>query len=208
MVWKVASQFVGVPMSGVASLHASLLEHAGALRSGGSLTTVSIVDTENEDLSEPTVDAVVSLVDVLLPFDAKVANAGTAPALDIDGAIGTVGSASYQAAPLRRLAGCLRQTLRDTADDALRADVLVDRTWPPTLSQCSPRLHTHTRARARARRACYDKPPAQGSLPRPCLRSRVRAHLCVVLACMDSLPPALSLSLPVCLSPPTCVILL
>ncbi len=132
----VASQFVGVPMSGVAPLHASVLEHAGMLRSGGSLTTVSIVDTENEELNEPTVDAVVSLVDVMLPFDAQVGNAGTAPAVDVEAAISTVGSAPYQAPPLRKLASCLRQTLRDTADDALRAEILVDRklhTTPPRL---------------------------------------------------------------------------
>lgn len=124
---EVASQFVGHAMNGIAPLHASVLEHAGALRSGGSLTTVSVVDTEGEDLSEKTVDAVISLVDVLLPFDARLGNAGTAPPLAVEAGLGVVGSAPYQAAPLRNIATGLRQTLRDTADDALRADVWVDR---------------------------------------------------------------------------------
>lgn len=134
---EVASQFVGVPMSGVAPLHASVLEHAGALRSGGSLTTISVVDTENEELSEPTADAVISLVDVLLPFDSQIANTGTTPALSVEAALGVIGSPPYQAPPLRKLASCLRQNLRDTADDALRADILVDRRLPPQLPACS-----------------------------------------------------------------------
>ena len=153
---EVASQFVGVPMSGVAPLHASVLEHAGALRSGGSLTTISIVDTENEELNEPTVDAVVSLVDVLLPFDPQVKNAGTAPALDVEAAISTVGSAPYQAPPLRKLASCLRQTLRDTADDALRAEILVDRKFPFCLAiYFSRRSYAHTGAHSHSYRNIY-----------------------------------------------------
>ena len=123
---EVAQQFVGHPMTGIAPLHASVLEHAGALRSGGSLTTVSVVDTVNEDLSEPTVDAVISLVDVVLPFDSALGNAGTSPALSTEGGLGVGGSAPYQAAPVRALARSLTHTMRETAEDQLRADLLVE----------------------------------------------------------------------------------
>ena len=121
-----AERFVGHALHGAAPLHASVLEHAGALRSGGSLTALCVGDTENEELGEPALDAVVSLADVLLPFSAALANAGTRPALSLEGGLGLGGSAPYQPAPLRALARQLRKTLRETADDSRRAEMLVE----------------------------------------------------------------------------------
>lgn len=91
-------------------LHARLLERAGKLSSGGSLTALPIVQIQNDDITAYVPTNLISITDGQLFLDAKLFNQGVRPAVNVELSVSRVGGAA-QTNAIKKMSKALRLEL-------------------------------------------------------------------------------------------------
>lgn len=91
-------------------LHSRLLERAGKLASGGSLTAIPIVQIQNDDITAYIPTNLISITDGQIFLDAKLFNKGVRPAVNIELSVSRVGGAA-QTAAIKKVTKALRLEL-------------------------------------------------------------------------------------------------
>ncbi|MBN2267618.1 MAG: F0F1 ATP synthase subunit alpha [Candidatus Babeliaceae bacterium] len=90
-------------------LHSRLLERAGKLASGGSLTALPIVQIQNDDITAYIPTNLISITDGQIFLDTKLFNAGVRPAVNVELSVSRVGSA--QTRVIKQMTRALRLEL-------------------------------------------------------------------------------------------------
>lgn len=91
-------------------LHARLLERAGKLSNGGSLTALPIVQIQSDDITAYIPTNLISITDGQIFLDTKLFNQGMRPAVNVELSVSRVGGAA-QTKAIRKTAGSLRLEL-------------------------------------------------------------------------------------------------
>lgn len=88
-------------------LHSRLLERAGKLAKGGSLTALPIVQVQGDDITAYVPTNLISITDGQIFLDSKLFNAGIRPAVNIELSVSRVGGAA-QTKAMRQVTRALR----------------------------------------------------------------------------------------------------
>ena len=99
----------GYPPS-VFSLLPPLLERGGALKSGGTITSIFTVLVEGDDINEPVTDHMRSLLDGHVVLSRELASRNHYPAIDVKNSISRL-SGKLANAEQAKVSACLRKTL-------------------------------------------------------------------------------------------------
>lgn len=91
-------------------LHSRLLERAGALLNGGSVTALPIVQIQNDDITAYIPTNLISITDGQVFLDTKLFNRGVRPAVNIELSVSRVGGAA-QTKAIKDMAKSLRLEL-------------------------------------------------------------------------------------------------
>jgi len=91
-------------------LHSRLLERAGLLLTGGSVTALPIVQIQNDDITAYIPTNLISITDGQIFLDTKLFNLGVRPAVNVGLSVSRVGSAA-QTAAVKKMSGSLRLEL-------------------------------------------------------------------------------------------------
>jgi F-type H+-transporting ATPase subunit alpha len=91
-------------------LHSRLLERAGKLINGGSLTALPLVQIEGDDITAYIPTNLISITDGQIFLDTKLFNKGVRPAVNIELSISRVGGAA-QTAAIKKMTKALRLEL-------------------------------------------------------------------------------------------------
>lgn len=91
-------------------LHSRLLERAGKLASGGSLTALPIVQIQGDDITAYIPTNLISITDGQIFLDTKLFNAGIRPAVNVELSVSRVGGAA-QTKAIKQVTGALRLEL-------------------------------------------------------------------------------------------------
>lgn len=91
-------------------LHARLLERAGKLINGGSLTALPIVQIQSDDITAYIPTNLISITDGQLFLDAKLFNQGIRPAVNVELSVSRVGGAA-QTKAIKKMTKALRLEL-------------------------------------------------------------------------------------------------
>lgn len=91
-------------------LHARLLERAGKLINGGSLTALPIVQIQSDDITAYIPTNLISITDGQVFLDAKLFNQGVRPAVNVELSVSRVGGAA-QTKAIKRMTKALRLEL-------------------------------------------------------------------------------------------------
>ena len=91
-------------------LHARLLERAGKLLSGGSLTALPIVEVQSDDITAYIPTNLISITDGQIFLDSTLFNAGIRPAVNMELSVSRVGGAA-QTLALKKMTRALRLEL-------------------------------------------------------------------------------------------------
>lgn len=91
-------------------LHSRLLERAGKLASGGSLTALPIVQIQSDDITAYIPTNLISITDGQIFLDTKLFNQGIRPAVNVELSVSRVGG-SAQTAAIKRMTKALRLEL-------------------------------------------------------------------------------------------------
>lgn len=91
-------------------LHSRLLERAGLLRAGGSLTALPIVQIQNDDITAYIPTNLISITDGQVFLDTKLFNRGVRPAVNIELSVSRVGGAA-QTQAIKQMTRALRLEL-------------------------------------------------------------------------------------------------
>ena len=88
-------------------LHSRLLERAGLLLKGGSVTALPIVQIQNDDITAYIPTNLISITDGQVFLDTKLFNRGVRPAVNVELSVSRVGGAA-QTKAIKKMAGTLR----------------------------------------------------------------------------------------------------
>ncbi len=91
-------------------IHSRLLERAGKLLSGGSLTALPVIQTQGDDFSAYIPTNLISITDGQLILDTQLFNAGVRPAISIGLSVSRVGGAA-QTKAIKKVCGSLKLEL-------------------------------------------------------------------------------------------------
>jgi len=91
-------------------LHSRLLERAGLLLNGGSVTALPIVQIQNDDITAYIPTNLISITDGQVFLDTKLFNRGLRPAVNVELSVSRVGGAA-QTKAIKKMAGTLRLEL-------------------------------------------------------------------------------------------------
>src|SRR3989339_659197 len=91
-------------------LHSRLLERAGLLLKGGSVTALPIVQIQNDDITAYIPTNLISITDGQVFLDTKLFNRGVRPAVNVELSVSRVGGAT-QTKAIKKMAGTLRLEL-------------------------------------------------------------------------------------------------
>jgi len=91
-------------------LHSRLLERAGSLLKGGSVTALPIVQVQNDDITAYIPTNLISITDGQIFLDTKLFNRGVRPAVNIELSVSRVGGAA-QTKAIKNMAKALRLEL-------------------------------------------------------------------------------------------------
>lgn len=91
-------------------LHARLLERAGKLLNGGSLTALPIVQIQSDDITAYIPTNLISITDGQIFLDATLFNQGVRPAVNVELSVSRVGGAA-QTAAVKKMSKALRLEL-------------------------------------------------------------------------------------------------
>ena len=91
-------------------LHSRLLERAGKLAAGGSLTALPIIQTQSDDVSAYIPTNLISITDGQLILDTKLFNSGVRPAVNVELSVSRVGG-SAQTKAIKKVTKALRLEL-------------------------------------------------------------------------------------------------
>jgi len=91
-------------------LHSRLLERAGLLLKGGSVTALPIVQIQNDDITAYIPTNLISITDGQIFFDTRLFNRGVRPAVNVELSVSRVGGAA-QTPAVKSMAGTLRLEL-------------------------------------------------------------------------------------------------
>ncbi len=91
-------------------LHSRLLERAGKLKSGGSLTALPIVQIQSDDITAYIPTNLISITDGQIFLDTKLFNNGIRPAVNIELSVSRVGRAA-QTKAMKKMTGSLKLEL-------------------------------------------------------------------------------------------------
>ncbi|MCL5875193.1 MAG: F0F1 ATP synthase subunit alpha [Candidatus Dependentiae bacterium] len=91
-------------------LHSRLLERAGKMASGGSLTAIPIVQIQSDDITAYIPTNLISITDGQIFLDTKLFNNGIRPAVNIELSVSRVGGAA-QTAAIKKVTKALRLEL-------------------------------------------------------------------------------------------------
>ncbi len=91
-------------------LHSRLLERAGVLLKGGSVTALPIVQIQNDDITAYIPTNLISITDGQIFFDTKLFNRGIRPAVNVELSVSRVAGAA-QTKAIKRMARTLRLEL-------------------------------------------------------------------------------------------------
>ena len=91
-------------------LHSRLLERAGKLASGGSITALPIIQTQSDDISAYIPTNLISITDGQIILDTKLFNQGIRPAINIELSVSRVGGAA-QTKAIKKMTKALRLEL-------------------------------------------------------------------------------------------------
>lgn len=91
-------------------LHARLLERAGKLINGGSLTALPIVQIQSDDITAYIPTNLISITDGQIFLDAKLFNQGVRPAVNVELSVSRVGGAA-QTKAIKKMTKALRLEL-------------------------------------------------------------------------------------------------
>jgi F-type H+-transporting ATPase subunit alpha len=91
-------------------LHSRLLERAGKLAKGGSLTALPIVQVQGDDITAYIPTNLISITDGQIFLDSKLFNAGIRPAVNVELSVSRVGGAA-QTKAMRQVTRALRLEL-------------------------------------------------------------------------------------------------
>lgn len=110
-------------------LHSRLLERAGKLKSGGSLTALPIIQIQSDDITAYIATNLISITDGQIFLDTKLFNNGIRPAVNIELSVSRVGRAA-QTSAIKKVTGALKlelaqyNELRDFAQFGTELDQL------------------------------------------------------------------------------------
>jgi len=91
-------------------LHSRLLERAGKLASGGSLTALPIIQTQSDDISAYIPTNLISITDGQIILDTQMFNKGVRPAVNVELSVSRVGGAA-QTKAIKKMTKALRLEL-------------------------------------------------------------------------------------------------
>jgi F-type H+-transporting ATPase subunit alpha len=91
-------------------LHSRLLERAGVLLKGGSVTALPIVQIQNDDITAYIPTNLISITDGQISLDSKMFNRGMRPAVNVELSVSRVGGAA-QTKAMKSMAKALRLEL-------------------------------------------------------------------------------------------------
>ena len=91
-------------------LHSRLLERAGLILNGGSVTALPIVQIQNDDITAYIPTNLISITDGQVFLDTKLFNRGVRPAVNVELSVSRVGGAA-QTKAIKKMAGTLRLDL-------------------------------------------------------------------------------------------------
>jgi len=91
-------------------IHSRLLERAGKLVTGGSLTALPVIQTQGDDISAYIPTNLISITDGQIFFDTNLFNSGIKPAVSIGLSVSRVGRAA-QTKAIGKMAGALKLEL-------------------------------------------------------------------------------------------------
>lgn len=91
-------------------LHSRLLERAGKLLSGGSLTALPIIQTQSDDISAYIPTNLISITDGQIILDTQLFNQGIRPAINVELSVSRVGGAA-QTKAIKKMTKALRLEL-------------------------------------------------------------------------------------------------
>lgn len=91
-------------------LHSRLLERAGKLKNGGSLTALPIVQIQGDDITAYIPTNLISITDGQIFLDTKLFNAGVRPAVNVELSVSRVGG-SAQTKAIKQMTRALRLEL-------------------------------------------------------------------------------------------------
>jgi F-type H+-transporting ATPase subunit alpha len=91
-------------------IHSRLLERAGKLATGGSLTALPVIQTQGDDISAYIPTNLISITDGQIFFDTNLFNSGIRPAVNIGLSVSRVGGAA-QTKAIKKMAGALKLEL-------------------------------------------------------------------------------------------------
>ncbi len=91
-------------------LHSRLLERAGLLLKGGSVTALPIVQIQNDDITAYIPTNLISITDGQVFLDTRLFNRGVRPAVNVELSVSRVGGAA-QTKAIKKMAGSLRLEL-------------------------------------------------------------------------------------------------
>lgn len=91
-------------------LHSRLLERAGKLASGGSITALPIVQIQSDDITAYVPTNLISITDGQIFLDTRLFNQGVRPAVNVELSVSRVGGAA-QTAAIKRMTKALRLEL-------------------------------------------------------------------------------------------------
>ncbi|MFC1842741.1 F0F1 ATP synthase subunit alpha [Candidatus Dependentiae bacterium] len=91
-------------------LHSRLLERAGKLASGGSITALPIIQTQSDDISAYIPTNLISITDGQIILDTKLFNQGIRPAVNVELSVSRVGGAA-QTKAIKKMTKALRLEL-------------------------------------------------------------------------------------------------
>ena len=91
-------------------LHSRLLERAGKLASGGSITALPIVQIQSDDITSYVPTNLISITDGQIFLDTRLFNQGVRPAVNVELSVSRVGGAA-QTAAIKKMTKALRLEL-------------------------------------------------------------------------------------------------
>jgi len=91
-------------------LHSRLLERAGKISSGGSITALPIIQTQQDDISAYIPTNLISITDGQIILDTKLFNQGIRPAINVELSVSRVGGAA-QTKAIKKMTKALRLEL-------------------------------------------------------------------------------------------------
>jgi len=91
-------------------LHSRLLERAGKLKSGGSLTALPIVQTQSDDITAYIPTNLISITDGQIFLDTQLFNQGIRPAVNVELSVSRVGGAA-QTLAIKKMTKAMRLEL-------------------------------------------------------------------------------------------------